>query len=69
MNAPQHPYERFLQSLPARIDAHAGKPRATVFERLRQEFRAACPNSSAGPAAIGDRGLARAGDSAYFFGG
>ena len=42
------PYERFLAALPARIDAHAGKPRATVFERLRQEFRAACPNSSAG---------------------
>ena len=48
MNAPPKPYERFLQSLPARIDAHAGKPRETVFERLRQEFRAACPNSSAG---------------------
>ena len=42
------PYERFLAALPTRIDAHAGKPRATVFERLRQEFRAACPNSSAG---------------------
>ena len=48
MNAPPKPYERFLQSLPTRIDAPAGKPRATVFERLRQEFRAACPNSSAG---------------------
>ena len=48
MNALPKPYERFLQSLPTRIDAHAGKPRATVFERLRQEFRAACPNSSAG---------------------
>ena len=47
MNAPPKPYERFLQSLPTRIDAHAGKPRATVFERLRQEFRAACPNASA----------------------
>ena len=42
------PYDRFVASLPALIAAHPGKPPAMVFERLRQAFRAQCPNASDG---------------------
>lgn len=40
------PYDRFVASLPALIAAHPGKPPEMVFERLRQAFRAQCPNAS-----------------------
>lgn len=42
----QTPYERFVSSLPAKVANEPSGPPWAVYERLKREFRQACPYAS-----------------------